>query len=128
MISPTGNGTRGQDQHGNGRYGAGRGNRLHTGADYVCIPGTPVVCPIKKGKIVREKRPYAGYSGLLIRNRDVEITLFYLEPDKNLIGYEVNQGDVIGIAQDISEKYPGIIPHIHMQIDSINPELFINLP
>jgi len=40
----------------------------------------------------------------------------------------ITKGQVIGKAQDIGLRYPGIIAHVHLQIDSINPELFINLP
>ena len=129
MISPTGQSVRGLDKHGSGEYGAGRGGRLHRGADYICIPGQEVVSPIT-GTIIRIAKPYKGddYSGLLIRNSNVEIKLFYLKPSPRIVGISVKIGDVIGTAQDISKKYPGMIPHVHLQIDSINPDLFINLP
>lgn len=129
MISPTGKGTRGSDKYGSGNYGAGRGNRIHRGADYICVSGQDVVSPIF-GTVVRIARPYKkiGYSGLLIRNSGIEIKLFYLKPSVKIVGTNVNAGDKIGIAQDISKKYPGMIPHIHLQIDSIDPELLINLP
>jgi len=128
MISPTGHGRRNIDNWGSGAYGAGRGDHLHNGADYIAFPGQDVYMPIKHGKIIRVKSPYAGYSGLLIRNASIELTLFYVDPIMGLIGSEVEQGGVIGIAQDIGEKYPGIIPHVHLHIDSIDPELLINLP
>ena len=130
VISPTGAGVRGLDKHGEGKYGAGRGNRLHRGADYICTPGQDIVSPIK-GVVVREARPYAStefYSGLLIRGMDIEIKMFYLVPDTTILGMPVEIGTVIGIAQDISERYSGMTPHIHLEIVSINPELLINFP
>ena len=133
MISPTGLGIRGIDVWGSGAYGAGRGKRIHKGADYVCIPGQSIVAPIN-GVIIRQRLPYADrverilFGGVLIRGAHCDITLFYLQLDVKLITMRVDIGQKIGVAQDISLKYPGIIPHIHMQIDSINPELLINLP
>ena len=129
MISPTGSCVRGLDKHGEGKYGAGRGNHLHKGADFICVPGQNIVSPIK-GIIIREAKPYAksDYSGLLIRGSDIEIKMFYLEINLKLIGSSIMIGDFVGIAQDISKKYPGMTPHIHLEIVSINPELFINFP
>ncbi len=129
MISSTGKGTRGSDKYGSGNYGAGRGSRIHRGADYICVPGQDVVSPIS-GTVIRVARPYMGddYSGLLIRSPDIEVKLFYFNPLTRIVGMNVKAGDKIGVAQDISKKYPGMIPHIHLQIDSINPELLINLP
>jgi len=128
MINPTGKSVRELDKHGSGKYGAGRGGRLHAGSDFICIPGQSIYSPIS-GLLVRVAKPYAGkYSGVLIRNLQCEIKMFYFEPNLKLIGSNVEQGDVIGIAQNIAENYPGMIPHIHLQFESINPELFINLP
>lgn len=129
MISPTGKALRGLDKYGSGAYGAGRGNRIHRGADYLCVSGQDVVSPIS-GTVIRIARPYRkkGYSGLLIRSPIIEIKLFYFKPLTRIVGTNVKAGDTIGIAQDISKKYPKMIPHIHLQIDSISPELLINLP
>ena len=131
MIQPTGKGLREVDKWGNGYYGASRGNRIHKGADYVCEPGQDIVAPIT-GIIARESRPYGDpewlyrYSGLIIYNEYCNLTLFYLEPLRYLIGTKVRMGEKIGIAQDISERYPGMTPHIHLQINNIDPELFMN--
>ena len=133
MISPTGKGLRKADKWGKGCYGAsrGKGMRLHKGADYVCEPGQDIIAPIG-GIIARESRPYGEpdwlyrYSGLIMYNELCNITLFYLEPLRFLIGTTVRMGDKIGIAQDISEKYAEMVPHIHLQINSIDPELFMN--
>lgn len=129
MVSPTGHSVRGLDKHGSGSYGAGRGNKLHKGADYICIPGQDIVSPIK-GVVVREARPYADsdYSGLVILGMEIKIKLFYLKPNLELIGMPVNTGDTIGVAQNISKRYSGMTPHIHLEIVSINPEILINFP
>ena len=134
MISPTGRGVRQADKWGMGLYGAsrGKGMRTHKGADYVCEPGQNVVAPIT-GTIAREARPYGDpewlhrYSGLVIFNQYVSVKMFYLEPMRQLIGKRVRMGEVIGIAQKISDKYPDMIDHIHLEIESVNPELFMGM-
>ncbi len=118
MISPTGKGVRGTDNWGSGAFGASRGERTHKGADYICEPGQSVVAPCT-GFIVREARPYADrpYSGVLIADGVMTIKLFYFSPFEHLIGKGVEQGQAIGIAQDISAPgYAGMTPHIHMEI------------
>lgn len=132
MISPTGKGIRRPDKWGKGEYGDSRKSqgkrRPHNGADYVCYPGQAVVAPIS-GIVVRRARPYARghYSGVLIQGKHVTVKMFYLKPEKDIIGCVVHQGAKIGMAQDISEKFPGMTPHIHLEIDSIDPEIFIDM-
>ena len=133
MISPTGHGVRGYDKYGSGLYLAGRGKRLHLGVDFICEPGQEIVAP-SSGLVLREKFPYSEpvegvfFSGVQIQGTSFMITMFYFQMDKKLVKMNVKEGQVIGIAQDISLKHPGIIPHVHLHFDSINPELFINLP
>ena len=134
MISPTGHGIRYSDMHGRGDYGAPRGNKRHRGVDFIVSPpGQAVVAPCA-GDVIRIKNPYANpvngtfFKGILIRASDYEYTLFYIEPLNEVLRTRVEKGQLLGYAQDISIKYPGMIPHIHMQFDSINPELFIRLP
>ena len=133
MISPTGLGIRGNDEHGSGLYGAGRGTRRHRGADFICIPGQQIVAPTR-GRVVRIAHPYAEphesvmYSGIVLKGNDVEIKMFYFQPLQAVLRTTVREGQLIGHAQDISKKYSGMIPHVHLEIRSINPELFIRLP
>lgn len=124
MISPTGQKIRRVDKWGAGQYGQPRGRKLHKGGDYICEPGQSVVAPIA-GLIIRRARPYkkGKFSGLLIQGRHIALKMFYFKPTANIIGHYVHQGDKIGEAQDISEKYPGMIPHIHVRIDSADPEI-----
>lgn len=129
MISPTGKPVRLQDAHGKGCYGAPRGNRIHRGADFICDPGQEVVCPLYEARVERVSKPYAAdlrWSGLKLRNAHLELFLWYLEPLAGIVGQWIHQGDVIGHAQDISIKYEGITPHVHLEIESINPVLFIS--
>lgn len=133
MISPTGLGVRALDKWGDGRYGAPRGGRRHKGVDFICIPNQEIVSPIN-GLFIRLKFPYANpvngilFGGVLLRGSNFDVTMFYFEPIKGKIAMPVKKGEVLGLAQDLRIKYDGITPHIHLQIDSINPELFINLP
>jgi len=133
MISPTGcNDTR-MDSKGSGEYGSSRGSRIHVGRDFLFPRGVRVethkiISPIN-GIVVRVARPYkeGPYSGCVIKNKFMLIKLFYLQFHKPLIGTEVRQGDFLGFGQDISKKYgPEMLPHIHFQIDKIDPDIFIN--
>ena len=126
MISPTGNGVR-SDTQGHGWYGAPRGNRKHAGTDYVCSPKQEVVAPID-GVITRIAYPYADkkYEGVILENEFIKLKIFYFIPITRLIGQRVRQGEVIGYAQDIRKKYgDAMVPHIHLEIDSIDPNIFI---
>jgi len=128
MISPTGNNTIRMDSLGSGKYGARRKNRYHKGVDYECLPGEYVFAPIS-GNISREAIPYANkeYSGCVIVGKLQTIKMFYFKFDKSLIGKQVAQGDIIGTAQDISKLHGSeMLPHIHVEIISIDPDLFIN--
>lgn len=119
MISPTGSNEIRVDAHGDGNYKTPRGDgRTHNGLDLVCVPGQSIVAPIS-GKIVREAYPYAGdlrWSGCLIVNRDEEVKMFYMRLLRGMVGREVDEGDEIGWAQNIANKYtPDMIPHIHLE-------------
>lgn len=136
MISPTGQGLR-SDGAGDGRYGSLRsGSRRHLGADYLCTPGYAVLSPIS-GEVVRIAKPYANddYSGLVIKGARMVVKLFYLQPIEGIVGQYAQIGSTIGYAQDISKRYnkedtlPRDImkPHIHLEIDSLDPEILITL-
>ena len=127
IQSPTGYGVRGYDAWGGGEYGARRTHGRHKGVDFKCVPGQFVRAPIS-GEVVRIARPYADwdFSGILIQSAEMELKLFYFRPYDGLVGAYVEMGDEIGIAQDIRLKYDNrMTPHVHLQIDSIDPTLFI---
>lgn len=121
------------DEAGDGHYGAPRGDRSHTGVDYVCIPDKPVLAAVSG---VIEKLGFAygddlswriidlrGKDGFLHRH-------FYVRPLVE-VGDEVLSGYPIGVAQDITRRYPGrnMKPHVHYEIrdtdgEHVNPEIW----
>lgn len=126
MTSPTGLGIR-NDTEGQGYYRAKRGKRLHAGVDYKCKPGKAIFSPIS-GKIKRIAYPYPGkeYQGVVIESEFFTIKLFYFKPFEDLIGQEVKKGEHIGFAQDISLRYSEfMLPHVHLQIERVDPNIFI---
>lgn len=129
MLNPTGGKIR-NDSEGQGHYGAKRGNRLHAGTDYECIPAQPVIAPIAGG-IPRKIQVYKGdtlWQGLEIVGRRMTVRLFYVLADPDLIGTHVQSGDVIGFAQDISRKYgKKMKPHVHLEITSLDPECLVGV-
>jgi len=127
IQSPTGYGVRGYDAWGGGEYGARRSYGAHKGTDFKCVVGQIVTMPIS-GRVVREAKPYPDWflSGVLIRSAEMEVKMFYFLPDDGVIGAYLKQGERVGVAQDIRLKYDNrMTPHIHVQIDSIDPALFI---
>jgi len=124
MISPTRKAARKSDNWGSGAYGTSRGQRRHKGTDFVCEPEQEIAAPIE-GILIREARPYVegGFSGCVIQGEHITIKMFYMKPDHQIIGSYVHQNDIIGVAQDITIKYPGMTPHIHLEVESIDPEL-----
>jgi len=133
MINPTGGNVR-RDAYGQGHFGAprekdenGRIKRYrHRGKDFVCIPGQDVYMPFTAIPI-RRKNPCPGYHGVLFRGRGIIGTLFYVKVEDSIINIELKEGDVIGVAEDISLKFKGVIPHVHFQIDKIDPDLLIGI-
>lgn len=126
LINPTGKGIR-NDSKGLGHHGAPRGHRKHDGVDLLCEPGQSILMPVD-GIIARVSMPYKDddrWLGSLIVNPRIEIKMWYFVP--NLLGMELKAGSVIGIAQDIGEKYEGVTPHIHLRIVKCDPLLLFNI-
>ena len=111
--------SRRSDRWGSGQFGAPRGRRTHAGIDIEAFAGEQVMSPID-GNVLREALPYPNdttYRGVLIVGTGewagYEVKIFYV------LGHfcgTVHAGDVIGTAQDLSRKYPGITNHIHLQV------------
>jgi len=128
MISPTGYGIRGRDKWGSGCFGASRGKRTHKGVDFICTPGQRIWFPFEYGYMVREARPYAktGFSGCEITAFEGDkyylCKMFYFNPDLELVSKSkgIKMGEPIGVAQDISVKYPDITWHIHLQVAELH--------
>lgn len=113
-----------KDNAGDGSFNSKRTHGKHQGIDLVAHGGAVVFSPIN-GKITRKAFPYKGdekYQGVLIEGRGehkgIQFKIFYITPDADLIGTEVKKGQRIGIAQRVSEKYPGqgMKDHIHVEL------------
>lgn len=131
---------RGSDDWGDGSFGASRGSRKHKGIDYKAEPGDEILSPCT-GKVTKIGYPYAPKPGDKITYRYVEVTdpqgyrhrVFYIEPRVNM-ARQLNQGVVIGTAQDISGRYHDddkepMINHVHYEIldeegEPVDPEGF----
>lgn len=109
---------RGRDNRGAGYYGASRGSRVHNGVDLVCEYGEDVICQIN-GVVSKLGYPYANDLSF----RYVQITdeegydhrYFYVSPQV-AISDIVERGQLIGVAQNLAEKYSGITPHVHYEV------------
>ena len=74
-----------------------------------------------------------SYAGVLIEgnggHKGYTIKIFYMTPSISIVGKTVKVGDKIGVAQDLTRKYPGITNHIHMEVRHnkliVNTELLI---
>jgi hypothetical protein len=118
-----------QDRWGNGRFGMPRGTspdgskKYHDGLDLEVEPGDPIFSPIN-GKIDKVDYPYASdlfWTGLQISNNMVRVEVWYMNPF--ITAGRVNAGQQIGVAQDISKRYPPtedfnyiMKPHIHLRV------------
>ncbi|MCP4585312.1 hypothetical protein [Pseudoalteromonas sp.] len=137
LINPTGKGVR-SDGWGNGHFGATRRDqgkrRKHKGTDYVVVPGQRIFAPAN-AIYRRIAYPYADsreYTGGYFEGEDISYKIYYY---KSTIkpGKKVLQGDTIGYSQDISNRYgldrngEKMVPHIHLEITSINPEILMGV-
>ena len=143
MINPTSYGIRDQDKWGSGAYGASRGKRKHSGVDFICNPGQNIYYPFDSGYMTRIARPYSKgeYLGCEIsaidKGKPYICKLFYFVPNATFIIEETRlyKGATIGTAQDISDKYPGMTCHVHLQVAHMykqlkwfNPEDILEVP
>lgn len=118
------------DAFGCGSYGASRdsGKREHKGLDILSTPGQPVFAPF--GGKVRTFRPYPDYpllDGVSIQGKAYTAKTMYVLPVVKT-GDRVRAGQLVGYAQSLQVKYPGISDHIHQEIwlagTSRNPDKF----
>lgn len=124
------------DALGLGHFGAPRGDHTHQGLDLVARPGEPVRSPIS-GKFVRLGFAYPGESRfrlLVLEGEGYLVKLFYVDPLDFFPGEPIARGQVVGYAQDISQRYgPQMTPHVHIEVDRIvgaqklNPAAFLRL-
>ena len=116
------------DAAGDGHYGAPRGRRSHRGVDYLVPPEQTVQSDVD-GVVTKLGYPYGPDQdkerGEGIVYRYVEIAIpsgqrwryFYVQPTVK-IGAQVEKGNMIAIAQNISARYPGspMKNHVHLEI------------
>lgn len=111
------------DSWGDGNFGSSRGDRQHQGVDIEVFEGETIYSPIP-GKINRVAYPYANdlkWHGVEILGagewQGYSIKMFYMSPDKSLLGKTVERGAPIGKAQAISRKYStDMQDHVHVEL------------
>lgn len=112
---------RGTDPAGSGAFGALRGARTHKGIDILCTPNK-FVYPRVIGEISKLGWPYGGdlfWRYVEIKDFDgLRHRYFYVSPGQLAVGDKIGLDGSIGIAQDITIKYPdqGMQPHIHYEV------------
>ncbi|MFT3767414.1 MAG: peptidoglycan-binding protein [Minicystis sp.] len=119
-ANPTGRAVRGTDGFGSGAFGASRGSRSHDGTDYVTVPPQNVTSPMT-GRVTTISAPYRDNNDLLgVQIEASNGTLcwvWYIQPARGIVGSLVRAGQtVIGTAQSLQERYPGITNHVHVRI------------
>jgi hypothetical protein len=118
--------TKRKDEWGEGHFGAKRGSKQHDGLDLIVTPGQPIFSMID-GTVEKYEQCYSSdprWLGVQIANSMLRVELWYMNPKNTVaIGEFVTAGQMVGVAQDISEKYPPnekilthMIPHIHVRV------------
>jgi murein DD-endopeptidase MepM/ murein hydrolase activator NlpD len=121
FSNPTHRLVRGVDAFGSGDFLARRdgGKRKHHGVDYIAAVGQSVRAPIS-GEVSRLGYAYGGDGGyrvIEIANSETKHTarVLYAAPSVK-VGDVVVAGQEIGVAQDLSKRYPGITNHVHVEL------------
>lgn len=113
--------TRNRDKHGAGYYGASRGKRKHVGVDFA-VEAESKICAFRRGIIT--KLGYAYADDLSFRYAEIKDSrgyycrYFYCEPCVD-VGDSIDMGSHIGDSQDLRRRYPGITPHLHFEVFSM---------
>lgn len=115
-------GFRNTDRYGSGAFWASRdgGTRHHLGSDIISVPGDLIESPIH-GTVKRTGLAYTGWDYGLIElwgrgdHEGLRVLLLYVEPDI-ASGALVHPGAQLGVAQDLTRKYPDITCHVHLEI------------
>jgi len=112
--------TRGCDVWGCGNFGASRTHGSHNGVDIILKPGESFKSPVS-GQAFRVAKPYADhpeYSGLALQDNDGNIwKFFYINPIPTPSW--VSKGQSLGTGQDLGKLYPGITPHVHVEVKNV---------
>lgn len=108
---------RGSDACGSGDFGASRGSRRHVGRDYAAHPGANINCPVE-GRVGRIGYPYSddlSFKLVEIHHPSAIVRVMYIDPCVSP-GDDVMPGQTIGLAQDLTGRYPGITNHVHLDL------------
>ena len=139
LYNPTGHGIR-SDSGGDGHFGAPRSKKKdgktvhykHEGTDFELLSFKDApeqfIRAVIAGTLVLAY-PYAddlSWAGCRIWGEKFMSKMFYFKAHSNLVGGKVLAGEVVGIAQNIGEKYEGVTPHIHCGLYSLNPTKLVN--
>ena len=124
---------RSTDKYGSGEFGAPRGDHSHNGIDFVVAPLQPVLALVE-GTVTKLGYPYTddlSYRYVQVTDLDGnDVRYFYTLPTVE-VGDTISIGDMLGTAQDLGERYPGITPHVHLEIkqgrEYLNPNLYFGL-
>jgi murein DD-endopeptidase MepM/ murein hydrolase activator NlpD len=136
FVNPTGKGIRGCDAQGCGGYGATRENkdgtkRYHWKIDIISEPGQDVVAPAEG---VVDRIVSGKYDGMVVGDgKGMSWKILYVDVAKGLKrGSIISKGQVWGKAQDITDRYPGIINHVDVKLrinyKVVNPADYIPIP
>ena len=111
------------DPAGRGHFGAARGSRLHKGLDLIAQPGERVYSPVD-GRFIRRGKVYATaphFDLVELHGEGYAARLLYVEAVPWLEGGdEVRRGELIGYAQNVSERWRGgMLPHVHVELRTI---------
>jgi len=114
------------DEWGSGHFGARRGSKKHDGLDLIVTPGQPIFSMID-GTVEKYEQCYlhdTRWKGVQIANAQLRVELWYMDPTNTVAVDEfVQAGQMVGVAQDISIKYPptekiphDMTPHLHVRV------------
>jgi len=133
IIAPSALGIRGIDAHGSGEFGAPRSRGSagaswavqryeHKGVDFIVVPGQNILCPCDAW-VTRYGQAYVGDDRFgsihldSVDDPDFSLKLFYAQLRiDGALPVRVGAGAPFAMAQDLRQKYSGIIPHVHLEI------------
>ena len=114
------------DKFGSGAFGADRGDHQHEGVDIIVKKYDKIFSPFL-GTISKFGYPYSGnfkFRYIEITGEEYVARIMYSDLDPAFKeGSFVPKNQFIGVAQDISEKYNGITPHIHFELRNLKGKL-----
>lgn len=115
---------RGVDSWGDGSFNASRGGgkRQHKGVDYLVAPASEILS-VRPGVVTKLGYTYRddlSYRYVEIKDGEgYRWRYFYVEPSVE-VGQQICGEQMIGTAQEIARRYPGMPNHLHLEIIDIS--------